>query len=125
MGNGLKIIVGLMGIPLMILGLGAMFAPAEMLEKLAVIPQGLHGYSTIRGDIGGLLVGSASMVFIGLWRNNSTWFLAVAVMMCTVALGRLVGFAAEGIDSTVIPPFVVELVISAVMITAHKKSQIN
>ena len=84
-------------------------------------PQGIHGLNTIRADIGGLLLVNVIMMVIGLWRCNTTWFLAVAVIMSTVALGRLIGLAIDGVDAAVVPPLVVELVIAGVMLVAHRR----
>jgi hypothetical protein len=121
MNNVIKIVVALLCLPLLALGLGAMFNPMGMLDKFAVEPQGIHGLNTIRGDIGGLLLCNVIMMVMGVWRNNTTWFLAVAVIMCTVAFGRLIGFVMDGIETAVAPALVVELVIAGVMLFAHQR----
>ena len=121
MEKAIEIVVVLLCLPLLVLGLLAMFNPTAMVEKFGVEPLGSHGLNTIRADIGGLLLCNVIMMVMGLWRKNTTWFLAVAVVMSTVAVGRLVGLVIDGVDTAVIPPLVVELVIAGVMLIAHRR----
>ena len=121
MNNAVKVLVVVLCLPLIALGVGAMFNPAFMSGRFGVDPQGIPGLSTIRGDVGGLLLGSAILMLVGVWRGNTTWFLAAAVMMSTVAFGRLVGFVVDGLDAAIVPAFVIEIVITAVMIAAHRR----
>ena len=121
MSLAIKIVVLVLCIPMLILGFGAMFNPAAVLDKFAVVPEGLYGLSTVRGELGGLLLGSVLMVVIGVVRSNTTWFLAVAVLMVTVAVGRLVGFVLDGVATAVLPSLIIELVFAAVMVFAHYK----
>lgn len=123
MSNPIRTLVVILCLPLIVLGLGTMFNPMGMLERFAVQPQGMHGLNTLRADIGGLLLGSATLMLLGAWRNNTTWLLAAAVMMGAVAVGRLVGLAFDGFEAAVVPPLVVELVIAGVAIFAHRSSQ--
>ncbi|NNC98953.1 MAG: DUF4345 family protein [Gammaproteobacteria bacterium] len=120
MKNTIKIAIVVVCLPLAILGFGAMFDPYPVADQFAIELLGTHGLSTMRGDVGGLLLGSVIMAIIGLWRNNTVWFLAVAVMMLTVASGRLVGFLMDGVTPAVMTPLVAELIIAAVMIAAHR-----
>ena len=106
-------------VPLLLFGVRAMFTPAGMAETFGVATQSINGLSTIRGDLGGLLLGTALMIGMGLWRNNTTWFLAAALLMSIVAFGRIVGFAVDGVDTATIRPFVAELLIVGVMLFAH------
>ena len=119
MNKAIKIVIAVLCLPLLALGILSMFNPMGMLDKFAVEPQGIHGLNTIRADIGGLLLGTVIMMAMGLWRNNTTWFLAAAVLMGTVAFGRVVGLAIDGVDTAIVPPLVVELVIVGVTLVAH------
>jgi hypothetical protein len=121
MSRAIKISVVILCLPLLVLGLGAMFNPMAMLERFAVEPDGIHGLNTLRADIGGLLLGTAVLMLLGVFRNEKTWFLAAAVMMGVVAFGRLVGLAFDGFDPSVVPPLVVELVIVGAVIFAHRR----
>ena len=121
MSNAIKILVILLSAPLVVLGVGAMFNAVEMAAQFGIQPQGIPGLSTLRADIGGLLLGSAILMLLGVWRNNTTWLLAAAVMMGVVAFGRLVGFIFDGFDAALVTPLVVELVIVGVMVGVHHK----
>ena len=121
MNKVIKIIAGVLSLPLLGLRIGAMFAPAQLAEPLAVAPQGILGLSTIRGDVGGLLVGSGLMIIMGLWRGNTIWLLAAALVMSAVAFGRLVGLVVDGVDPGVVPALVLEIVIVGVMLVAHRR----
>ncbi len=60
-------------------------------------------------------------MFSRLLKNNTTWFLSVAVFMLLIAFGRLVGFAFDGIAMDAVPVFVGEIVIAGLMFVAHKR----
>jgi len=121
MEKGIKVVLGLLCIPLLALGFMCFFDPNGMIEKFGVVPQGVNGLNTIRGVIGGLLVGSALMLIMGIWRHNTTWFLATAVMMSAVIFGRLVGVVLDGFVTALVGPLVVEFVILGLCIVADKK----
>ncbi|MEZ5558205.1 MAG: DUF4345 family protein [Pseudomonadales bacterium] len=115
----LKILVGLVALLLLYLGLGLVFDPLEGVRAFAVEPQGLHGLSTIRGDLGGMFIASTIMLSIGLATGASLWYMAVAVLMGAIAAGRVVGFVVDGYDDASLAPFIVELVMVAVLVTAR------
>lgn len=121
MERALKILVALLAIPLLIGGAKAMFDPTGLIERLGVEPQGVVGLSTIRGAIGGLLMGSSAMIIVGLVRKNTEWFLAVAVLMAVATLGRVVGLGLDGVAAPGVAAAVIEAVIVGVMIAAHRK----
>jgi hypothetical protein len=106
---------------LMLTGLGimSMFAPRRMVANFAIEPVGTAGLSTIRSVIGGLFLASVALLVIGLTTGQTLGYVAVAILMAVVAFGRVVGILADGFDKAVLPPLVVELVIIAVLITAH------
>jgi len=121
MNNVIKILIVIPALLLLALGLKSMFLPMEMAEKFGVEPLGPNGLNTIRGHLGGTLLTAAALMFIGLLSKNTTWFLATAVFMGLVAVGRAVGFAVDGIAPEAIPPLVIEIIIIGVMMAAHKK----
>ena len=121
MNKVIRILIALLCLPLLGLGLAAMFNPVGMGPEFAVEPQSIHALNTIRGNLGGLLLSAALITVIGLWCNNTTWFLATAVIMGTVAFGRLIGFVFDGVDMATVPAFVIELVIIGVMVLAYQK----
>ena len=118
----LRIVVALFALLFLIMGVNLMLAPVSGAEGMAVTPIGEAGLSTLRADLGGLFVGSAVLLILGIMQRKAEWFLAVAVLMALIALGRLIGFIADGnpSQSTVIA-FGFELVIAAVLVLAGRK----
>ena len=96
-----------------------MFAPRRMVNNFAVEPVGAVGHSTIRSVIGGLFLASVALLVIGLTTGQTLGYVAVAILMGIVAFGRVVGILADGFVKEVLAPLVVELVIIAVLISAH------
>ena len=102
------------------LGLMSMFAPRRMIANFAIEPVGTTGLSTIRSVIGRSVSGlSWLMLVIGLTTGQTLGYVAVAILMAVVAVGRIVGILADGFDKAVLPPLVVELVIIAVLLSAY------
>ena len=117
-----SVLQGLVGLSCLFLaGLGArsMFSPNSMIEILAVEPEGPAGLNTIRGFLGGLFIGSSVVLATGLATGNTTFFLAVAMVMGVVVVGRLVGIAIDGFDKKVLFPLVLELIMVMVFLAAH------
>ncbi|WP_170328506.1 DUF4345 family protein [Ruegeria arenilitoris] len=119
METTLNVLVLLVTLMLTGLGIMSMFAPRRMVANFAIEPVGTVGLSTIRSVIGGLFLASVALLVIGLMTGQTLGYVAVAILMGVVALGRIVGILADGFDKAVLPPLVVELVIIAVLITAY------
>lgn len=119
MDLAIKILLGVLCLPLVALGIRSMFKPTGMLDDLAVQANGSAGLNTVRGVVGGLFLASAAMIVLGLATEQTVWLLAVALLMGVAAIGRVVGIAADGYDKAVLRPLVAEVVISAVAVLAH------
>ncbi|WP_170546859.1 DUF4345 family protein [Ruegeria arenilitoris] len=119
METTLNVLVLLVTLMLTGLGIMSMFAPRRMVANFAIEPVGTVGLSTIRSVIGGLFLASVALLVIGLMTGQTLGYVAVAILMGVVALGRIVGILADGFDKAVLPPLVVELVIIAVLITTY------
>lgn len=119
MEYALLIVVGIACLPLTGLGIRSMFAPAGMADAIAIAPQGPVGLNTVRGVLGGLFLACAGMLVLGIASGQVLWFLAVAIVMGVVIVGRVVGIVADGFHKAVVPPLVVEIVIGGVLVTAY------
>lgn len=119
METTLNVFVILATVMLSGLGIMSMFAPRRMVANFAIEPVGKAGLSTIRSVIGGLFLASVALLVIGLTTGQTLGYLAVAILMAVVAVGRIVGILADGFDKAVLPPLIVELVIIAVLLSAH------
>ena len=115
----LQILVGLATLMLFGLGTMSMFAPRRMVKNFAIKPIGTAGLSTIRSIIGGLFLASVALLVSGVVTGQTLAFVAVAILMGVVAAGRVVGIISDGFDKAVVPPLAVELVIIAVLLSAH------
>jgi len=101
------------------LGTRTMFVPRSMVNILAVEPETPAGLNTVRGFLGGLFIGSSIVLATGLVTGNRTFFLAVAMIMSVVIVGRLVGIAVDGFDKKVIVPLVAEMVMVTIFVGAY------
>jgi hypothetical protein len=119
---GIKILVLLVCVPLIVLGSKAMFFPTSTFELFDIKPIGIYGLNTIRADIGGILLGSALMILVGVFKNNPTWFLSTILIMSVVLVGRIISIVADGWTSATIPALVVETVVITVLYLAYSKS---
>ena len=119
MENVIQILVGLAGLMLFGLGATSMFAPKKMLKNFAVEPLGNPGLNTVRANIGGSFLGAVSMLILGYLQSQTLWYLAVAILVGVVAVGRIVGIMFDGFDKAVVPPLVVELAMIAIFVTAY------
>lgn len=123
MEKALKIIIGLFALMLLVIGLKTMVFPMEMIEKFGLDPIGTNGLNTVRGLVGGLLLGSSLMIITGIRTGKTLWFLPAALLMITVAAGRFLGLVVDGFDRAVLPPLVVEIVIASLLILASRRNK--
>lgn len=119
MESTLQILVGLAAVMLTGLGVMSMFAPRRMVSNFGIEPVGTPGLSTLRSVVGGLFLASVALIALGLVTGETLGFVAVAILMGAVVLGRIVGLLLDGFDKAVVPPTIVELVLIAVLVTAH------
>jgi hypothetical protein len=109
MKNVPKLLAVFASLPLLGLGFAAMFSPNSMLDLFALTPRGTYGLNTIRADLGGLLIGSGLMIWIGLWKKQVIWFQATILLMGLLLFGRLISTVADGWTNAAIPAIVVEV----------------
>ena len=121
MKKGIKILIIILAIPIIMLGLKTMFDPTSMIDKWGMTPMGNTGLNSLRSMFPGILLGGGSMMIIGVWKNNTTWFLATALIMLVVAFGRILSFSIDGFDAASLAPTLYEVVVAVLLIFSHKK----
>ena len=112
-------LVGLSGLFLAGLGARTMFVPKSMVEILDVEMKTAAGFNTVRGFLGGLFIGCSIVLATGLITGDTTFFLAVAMIMSIVVAGRWVGIAVDGFDKKVVFPLIAETVMVTIFIGAY------
>ncbi|MCZ6643726.1 MAG: DUF4345 family protein [Gammaproteobacteria bacterium] len=117
----LKIVVGIIALLLFFLGLGAVIEPTVSATQFGLTPNDIVGLSTLRSDLGGMFITGGVLLVLGIVRGQTLWFLAVALLMGLIALGRLVGFAVDGFDQRLLMPFLFEIVFVVVLVLAHRQ----
>lgn len=118
----LKVIVGLFALLFLFMGVGFMFDPGSNAAGLGLTPLGEHGLNTLRGDLGGLFIGSTLLLALGVLQRKGEWLLAVAVLMVVIAMGRLVGFVLDGNPTqATLVAFGFEIVIAIVLVLTSRK----
>ena len=110
--TSLRIAICGVGIWLLAIAAGWIVVPETLAMEFGISLQGAQGLSTGRGDIGGMFLAGAILCFLGARDHPSApWYLyAFAMLMLTVAFGRLVGFVFDEVVLQTIAPFVIELV---------------
>lgn len=116
MSLALRSMCGLVGLLFLMLGVRWMFSPEAIAAESGIALLDTLGFNTARGDIGGLFISGAVLVTVGLLRAKAEWLRAMAVMVGCVALGRAVGMLLDGFAGASLTPFVIELIIVAVML---------
>ncbi len=104
-----KFLVAIGMLPLLGLGLASMFVPSVMYDILGLKTQNIYGINTIRSDIGGMLISSAIMIAIGLWKKNAIWFRAVILVMTTLLFGRIISTIIDGFTADMMIAVIVEI----------------
>lgn len=106
--QGLVVLIALL---FLFMGVNFVLNPTEAGGGVGLEALNVTGWSSLRGDMGGLFLGTAALCIYGLVRRNEGAFLAVAVYMGAIALGRIAGFAQEGYTESALTAFGVEIVV--------------
>ncbi len=128
MVTALRVITAGIGIWLLVIGLGWMFAPGDLSAQFAVTLNGVQGMNTGRGDLGGMFLAGGALCLLGIRQHPSSAGLlyAFAILMGAVALGRIVGFVLDGPQLLTVVPFLVELVFIVITcLLAGKQSPVR
>lgn len=120
MKRSTQFLVILCSVPLWLLGIKSMFIPESTYDLFAVTPKGTYGFNTIRASIGGLFLTGSSLMLMGLWTKNRTWFHAALLMVSIVFAGRIFSLWVDGWTTVAIPALVIEVFIIGVLVVASK-----
>lgn len=116
----LRALVGLAALLFIGIALQFMLFPDTAAERFALVPRGIEGLNTLRGDLGGLFLGGGVLMAAGVLYRQTVWWLAAAAVVAAIAFGRLVGFVLDGWQGNSIAQWIIEIVIVALLVTAHR-----
>ena len=115
-----RILAGLVALFFVVWGMRFYFTPDAMAPEFSIVPLGVAGLSTIRGDLGGAFIAIGVLIALGLQASSPRWLYAAAGIIGAVALGRLIGFVADGTVPNSVVPFVAEVVFIVVLLAAAR-----
>jgi hypothetical protein len=117
-----KLLPALIALLFLVMGISFVWDPVGGAAQVSVTPLGADGLNTIRGDLGGLFLGCALLLVLGVVRSEASWLIAVAVFMLVIAAGRALGFVLDGAPgSTTLTAFGFELFIAASLFYSSKR----
>ena len=112
-----QILVGLVGLFCIGMAGQLMVAPEMGTAQFSISLIGVQGLSSARADLGGMFLATAILCFLGIKGGQFAggFLYAGAIIMGSVALGRVVGFALDGVVQMTLMPFIFELVFVAIL----------
>ena len=113
-----RLLSGLVALVAIGSGFGMMFNPDGLLEGLALTPEGVVGYSSLRGLIGGSQLAFGVVFAIAAIRARADAILVGAIYFGAVVLGRVMGLTIDGVDPFAIRATVFAGVLMLVSFTA-------
>jgi len=116
-----RTLIGLIALFFIAWGLRFFFTPDAMAAEFGIVPSGVAGLSTVRGDLGGAFLGIGLLAAMGLRRGARHWLYAAAGLIGAIALGRAIGFAFDGAPQAVVIPFSTELAFIAALVYAARR----
>ena len=104
-----------------LMGAGFYFDPTVSAARIGLEAMNATGANALPGDLGGLFIGMALLLVLGLRRPQAAWLPAVAVLLGTIAVGRAIGFARGPMSDEAMLFFMVEVVSVAILLLAHRR----
>lgn len=120
MATVLRVLLVLLAGFFVLMGIYFISAPMEAKQLFAIEPTGVLGLNTIRGDLGGLFLAFGAFAGFGLRNPGSAWLPALAVIMLTIAFGRLIGLVLDGYDLQALVLLLTEVLTAILAFSAHR-----
>lgn len=83
-------------------------------------PTTIEGMSTVRSDLGGLFLTFGIGSALALWQKKPDYLVILALLMGLVGVGRLFGFALDGVAEKPVVYLIVEFVNVAIYLMAAR-----
>lgn len=117
----LRFAVGFIGVAMLLIGLGFLFAPASLAALFYVEPVGSQGMASIRADFTGFFVGVGGFALLGAWFERSRPLVVPMLLLSVALLGRFISLFADGMGPAALPPMIAEAVMIAVLYAAWRR----
>src|SRR5690349_17736880 len=91
-----RIVITIYGLLFAVLGVGFWTAPQFFAQRFNIEALNVSGFDTVRADLGGLFLTLSALCLIGLWQKRRSLLIAAALMLASIAIGRLIGWAVSG-----------------------------
>ncbi len=105
----LKILCGLYGALVTLLGVRWLFAFDDISAEWQVQALNALGINNLIADMGGLFLGTAVLIGVGLIPRYALLLVAAAILMIIAALGRLYAYATLGYVPETLVPLIFEI----------------
>lgn len=113
-----KILTGILIVLFVGLGLFFMFNPAGTVEILQLTPESAGGWAAIRSTFGGLFIGLALLLLRGVMYEEWLPIRIAGIILAVTIIGRVVSLIADGFETSLLGPIVVEIVLVAICLFA-------
>jgi hypothetical protein len=110
----LRIAVGVTGIVLLVIALGAWHDPASTGGKLGLAGVGGLGLATLRADLGAFFATAGGLALAAAIRRSPVLLTAPLAMMVLALAGRCLALLLTPFENAMIPPMIAEAVMVAI-----------
>lgn len=116
-----RLLAGFVGVLFLVMGLMFLLAPAQLATQFAVLPEGVAGFSTLRGDLGGLFIGMALFTLAGAIRASRKWLTVPVVFLGFIVIGRILNLLIDGRSRESVQSIVLELLLIALLLISRSR----
>lgn len=95
-----------------------MFAPAGQGDRFALFAGGATGFSTLRGDLGGLFLGMSLFILTGVISGSTRWLSVPAIFLGFIVTGRILSQILDGRSAVAGQSLAIELIMLAAILAA-------
>jgi ribonuclease Z len=113
-----RAMVALAAVLFSVLGLSFWIAPDQIAPALGLEAVRATGTTALRADVGGLFLSLAIFCGIAAWTMRRFGFIAPAVVLAAIALGRMIGWTSDGVTPDGVVQLAIELVVLAALVAA-------
>jgi hypothetical protein len=113
--------IAFIGVMIILIGLGFLFAPLVFAPLFYIEPIGSQGLASIRADFSGFFIGGGIFALLGAWSQRARPLLVPMVLLAIALFGRFVSLIVDGMGPAAIPPMVAEAFMLSVIYAGWRK----